>query len=256
MKTLRTSLSVYCLAVLAVAVSLLAFAPGAFGQEVKPLTEGEGATKSAATPAPAQSQADGPVDYSRPFSPKDVTKKSRILFRAEPEYTAEAKTNEIEGTVVLRAVLDSSGKVTGIRAVSGLPYGLTEKAIEAAHTIKFEPAVKDGHKVSQYIQIEYNFTLYRYENDPTVKTGPVILEKLEPLPTDEARGQKVHGRVVLEVLFTPLNGARVLRVIQGLPYGLIEQSIAAAEKIKYLPAVSRRGNTISVIRNIEYKFKL
>ncbi|MBD0373542.1 MAG: energy transducer TonB, partial [Pyrinomonadaceae bacterium] len=47
-----------------------------------------------------------------------------------------------------------------IRAVKGLPDGLTEKAIAAARQIKFVPAQKDGRNVSQYIQIEYNFNLY------------------------------------------------------------------------------------------------
>jgi TonB family protein len=62
--------------------------------------------------------------------------------------------------VVLKAVFSSSGQVTGIRAVSGLPYGLTERAIAAARQIRFQPAMKDGRAVSQYIQIEYNFNLY------------------------------------------------------------------------------------------------
>jgi TonB family protein len=100
------------------------------------------------------------IDYTKPFSPKDVTQKARIISRPEPQYTEEARKNQISGTVVLRAVLGSNGAVTGIRAVSGLPFGLTEKAIAAAHQIKFVPAQKDGHAVSQYIQIEYNFNLY------------------------------------------------------------------------------------------------
>jgi TonB family protein len=102
----------------------------------------------------------GGEDYNRTFSPKDVTQKARIISRPEPQYTEEARKNQISGTVVLRAVLGSNGAVTGIRAVSGLPFGLTEKAIAAAHQIKFVPAQKDGHAVSQYIQIEYNFNLY------------------------------------------------------------------------------------------------
>lgn len=64
------------------------------------------------------------------------------------------------GALPLRAVFSSSGHVTTIRAVSGLPYGLTERAIEAARRIIFIPAIKDGRYVSQYIQIEYNFNLY------------------------------------------------------------------------------------------------
>jgi TonB family protein len=103
---------------------------------------------------------EAPVDYNRTFSPREVTQKARILSRPEPQYTEEARKNQVSGTVVLRAVFSSGGQVTGIRAVSGLPYGLTEKAIAAARMIRFSPAMKDGRAVSQYIQIEYNFNLY------------------------------------------------------------------------------------------------
>jgi TonB family protein len=94
------------------------------------------------------------------FSPKEVTRKAIIIVRAEPQYTEEARKNAISGTVVIRAVLSASGEVTNIRAVDGLPYGLTEKAIAGARLLKFIPAVKEGRYVSQYIQIEYNFNLY------------------------------------------------------------------------------------------------
>jgi protein TonB len=110
---------------------------------------------------PGLARDGGPnTDYRNTFRADAVTQKARILSKPEPQYTEEARKNQITGTVVLRAVLGSGGEVTGIRAVSSLPYGLTEKAIAAARQIKFTPAVKDGHAVSQYIQIEYNFNLY------------------------------------------------------------------------------------------------
>jgi TonB family protein len=102
----------------------------------------------------------GGGDYNRVFSGKEVSSKARVLSKPEPQYTEEARKNQVTGTVVLRAVFTSSGQVTGIKAVSGLPYGLTERAIAAARQIKFLPATKDGHQVSMYIQLEYNFNLY------------------------------------------------------------------------------------------------
>jgi TonB family protein len=102
----------------------------------------------------------GGTDYNKTFSGKDVTTKARVLSKPEPQYTEEARKNQVTGTVVLRAVFTSGGQVTGIKAVSGLPYGLTERAIAAARQIKFTPATKDGHAVSMYIQLEYNFNLY------------------------------------------------------------------------------------------------
>ena len=101
------------------------------------------------------------LDYAnRIFKPSEVSSKARILSRPEPQYTEDARKNQVSGTVVLRAVFSSSGQVTNIRTVSGLPHGLTERAMAAARQIRFSPATKDGRPVSQYIQIEYNFNLY------------------------------------------------------------------------------------------------
>jgi TonB family protein len=102
----------------------------------------------------------GGGDYSRIFTGRDVTTKARLISKPEPQYTEEARKNQITGTVVLKVVFASNGTVTNIRTVSGLPYGLTERAIAAARQIKFSPATKDGHQVSMWMQLEYNFNLY------------------------------------------------------------------------------------------------
>ena len=102
----------------------------------------------------------GGGDYSRIFTGKDVTTKARLISKPEPQYTEEARKNQVTGTVVLKCVFSSSGQVMNIRTVSGLPHGLTEKAIAAARQIKFVPATKDGHQVSMWMQLEYNFNLY------------------------------------------------------------------------------------------------
>jgi len=98
--------------------------------------------------------------YDRIFTGKDVTTKARLLAKPEPQYTEDARKNQVTGTVVLKVVFASNGSVTNIRTVSGLPYGLTERAIAAARQIKFVPATKDGHQVSMWMQLEYNFNLY------------------------------------------------------------------------------------------------
>ncbi|HSD45584.1 MAG TPA: TonB family protein [Pyrinomonadaceae bacterium] len=96
----------------------------------------------------------------RIYTGKDVTSKARLLSKPEPQYTEDARKNQVTGTVVLKVVFASNGSVTNIRTVSGLPYGLTERAIAAARQIKFVPATKDGHPVSMWMQLEYNFNLY------------------------------------------------------------------------------------------------
>lgn len=99
-------------------------------------------------------------DYNRVFSPREVTQKARLLSKPEPQYTEAARKYAVSGTVVLRAIFSAKGQVEKIRVMSKLPHGLTERSIEAARGIKFQPAIKDGRPVSQYIQIEYNYNLY------------------------------------------------------------------------------------------------
>src|SRR5262245_14992828 len=71
-----------------------------------------------------------------------------ILYREKAKYTEEARNNGVQGTVVLQVVFNVNGKITDIKVIRGLPYGLTENAIEAAKKIKFKPAMKEGKPIS------------------------------------------------------------------------------------------------------------
>ena len=100
----------------------------------------------------------GSLDH--PFTGSQVEQRARLLTKPEPQYTDEARKNQIIGTVRLRVVFSSGGEVVQIRAVDTLPFGLTERAIAAARQIKFIPAMKGGQPVSVFMQLEYNFHLY------------------------------------------------------------------------------------------------
>ena len=102
----------------------------------------------------------GPYVNSGPLKVSEVDQRPRLLFKPEPQYTEEARQNQLSGTVTLRVVFSSEGEVGQIRAVQTLPFGLTEKAIAAARQIKFIPAIKGGRPVSVHMQLEYNFNLY------------------------------------------------------------------------------------------------
>ena len=99
-------------------------------------------------------------DGAKVFGGREVDQKVTVISKPEPSYTEEARRNQVSGVVVLRAVFSSSGMVTNIYAVSGLPDGLTERAIDAARQIKFTPAMKDGRPVSMWVELQYNFNLY------------------------------------------------------------------------------------------------
>ncbi len=104
--------------------------------------------------------SNGEENYTRVFKLNEVTQKYQILSKPEAQFTEEARKNNTQGTVRLRALLASNGRISDIRPLNQLPYGLTEKAIEAARKMEFKPSVKNGHPVSVYVVLEYGFNLY------------------------------------------------------------------------------------------------
>jgi TonB family protein len=94
------------------------------------------------------------------YKGSEVAIKASVTKKPEPKYTKAARKNQVTGTVVIRCVFSKTGEVTNIHVVSGLPDGLTDRAVEAARKIKFIPATKDGHPVSMWMELQYNFNLH------------------------------------------------------------------------------------------------
>jgi TonB family protein len=90
--------------------------------------------------------------------PMTASLKPTILYKEKAKYTEEARRTGVHGTVVLNVVFRADGAITNIRVLRGLPDGLTEKAIEAATKIRFQPAVRNGTPVSVRGTLEFTFT--------------------------------------------------------------------------------------------------
>jgi TonB family protein len=80
---------------------------------------------------------------------------------AEPQYTDEARSRNINGTVIMSAVVLPNGSVDQVRVVKGLGFGLNEKSIDAARASVFLPGIKDGKFIKSLVQLEMNFNIYR-----------------------------------------------------------------------------------------------
>ena len=100
------------------------------------------------------------VDGERIYSLSTVDQKPVILSKPKASYTEEARRNKTKGIVVIRMILTAKGTVERVTVVRGLPDGLSERAIEAARQIKFQPGSKDGTPVSVSIVVEYGFDIY------------------------------------------------------------------------------------------------
>lgn len=89
-----------------------------------------------------------------------VTSPVKILFKQQAKYTDAARQNNVQGTVTLRVTFTANGAIGAISPVSGLPYGLTEQAIAAARSIRFEPAKKNGVAITTQKTVAFSFTIY------------------------------------------------------------------------------------------------
>jgi len=83
-----------------------------------------------------------------------------IISKPRANYTDAARQNQVQGKVVLRVTFSANGSIGQISVISGLGNGLTEQAIAAARSIRFEPAKKAGVPVSVTKPVEYSFTIY------------------------------------------------------------------------------------------------
>jgi protein TonB len=72
----------------------------------------------------------------------------KVIYKARPEFTAEAIKLHIEGTVSVRIKVLASGEVQILGITTGLGHGLDESAEKAVMATRFEPATDgSGHTV-------------------------------------------------------------------------------------------------------------
>ena len=93
-----------------------------------------------------------------------------------------------------------------------------------------------------------------------VETGPAttsveVTFKPQPVYTEEARSLKLQGEVLLEIMFGANGQLHVNRVVRGLGHGLDEAAIAAANKMRFRPAM-RAGVPVDSTAVVHVVFQL
>jgi TonB family protein len=86
-------------------------------------------------------------------------------------------------------------------------------------------------------------------------TSVEIISKPSPVYTEEARNLKLEGEVLLEVEFAASGQLHVNRVVKGLGHGLDEAAIAAANKMRFKPAM-RSGQAIDSTAVVHVVFQM
>ena len=88
------------------------------------------------------------------------TTEPRLIHKAEPQYTKEARAAKIQGEVFLSLTIGVDGVPSDIKADRGLGMGLDEKAVECLQQWRFKPATGYfSEPVSAKVTIRINFRL-------------------------------------------------------------------------------------------------
>ena len=103
---------------------------------------------------------DGPADGAGVYTIDNGVTMPQPLQQTTPSYTDDAIEAKVEGIVTLQAVLRKNGRVDSFKVLSGLGYGLEEKAIqEISSNWRFRPGTLNGRPVDVMITIEVQFNL-------------------------------------------------------------------------------------------------
>ncbi len=102
-----------------------------------------------------------PPEPPRPVAPirvADLPVSPRKIVDVRPQYPEIARAARVEGTIIMEAVLDTSGRVTQLRVLKSVPM-LDQAAVDAVRQWRYTPSVYGGHPVSVLMTITVRFTL-------------------------------------------------------------------------------------------------
>jgi TonB family protein len=93
------------------------------------------------------------------FQPGTGIEPPTVIREVRPDYTTEARRQEIEGDVVLEIVVRADGRVGNVEVVRSLGAGLSQKAVDAVRQWRFDPARRYGSPVDVIVTVSVEFSL-------------------------------------------------------------------------------------------------
>jgi TonB family protein len=88
----------------------------------------------------------------------NAAQRERIVADAQPAYPPLAQHMNVQGSVVLQALIGSDGTIQNLRVMSG-PAILATAAQQAVREWRFKPVVENGQAVETKATITVNFTI-------------------------------------------------------------------------------------------------
>ena len=118
------------------------------------------------TPAEKPRYTKRPDGEMVPLQVQDNVQKPRKISSPAPAYPEDARSERVEGVVVLQTIIGKNGKVSPeVKVLLSPDERLSAAAIDAVRTWTFEPATLDGEPVDVYYNLTINFHLEKEDDE-------------------------------------------------------------------------------------------
>lgn len=98
-----------------------------------------------------------PVVATRPIRVSHMME-GNLIHRVQPEYPPLARQARIQGSVVLRAIINREGRIENLQVLSGHPM-LVSAALEAVRQWRYRPYILNDQPVEVETTVTVNFVL-------------------------------------------------------------------------------------------------
>ena len=193
-----------------------------------------------------------------------------LVKEVKADYTPDAKTAQVEGSVKLECVVTSDGSVSNPRVVQPLHPSLDAAALKALSQWQFKPGTKDGKPVAVRVEIEMTFALrdrpQASHRGPALGTPevlkkedgvtlPAIVRETKPTYPPSVMQQGVQGSVKLECVVLPDGTVGDVRVRERLHPELDEEAMRSLRQWIFKPG-TKDGTAVPVQVEVEMSFTL
>jgi TonB family protein len=183
----------------------------------------------------------------------------KVIKRVNPAYPPEASKMQIEGTVVVRIVVDKNGMITSAKALSGPPE-LLQSSVQAVKQYQFEPP--QNAPITTELEIRYGLEPKpcppgRKGEHPQVTSGYQLPMKtghpgdlkllaeinLPPPPyPEEATAAGIEGVLELIITVAPSGDVIGARVTNPLDFVIDKSGLATVRTWKFKVSRGQQAN--------------
>jgi TonB family protein len=191
-----------------------------------------------------------------------------------PTYPSSAENDKLQGLVVLKISVSTSGRVDSTQVISGDPL-LAQAAIAAVTKWKFKPFIRDGAAVTTSTNLRFDFIFCDQSaaepstRDAVSESEPhairvvrisqkaaeqLITHKVDPTYPELAALSRIQGVVLLRGVIDKDGTVQIAGVISGHPL-LAKAAFDAVKQWRYRPFILD-GQPVNVQTTIAVNFAL